>query len=299
MYPATFSVYLSRIEGHCDVHRAYAKINLGLYVIRKREDGYHDIETVFHRIDLFDEISLKKSAAISVTTTDPETPSAEGNICFKAALLLQRHYGTTQGAEIAIRKAIPVGGGLGGGSSDAATVLRELPRLWDFEYDPVAARAMAFELGADVGYFLGRGSALGRGRGEILSYFDLRLPWTILLCNPRIHVPTAWAYQQMTPEAGRRVPDLRELLNAALGEPAILREYLRNDFEPVVFKAHPEISAIRGTMVEAGALFASMSGSGSSVYGFFADTEAAEELSARFGRAGYSTSVTPPFFDPL
>ena len=112
------------------LHRAYAKINLGLRILEKRPDGYHNIETVFHRIDLFDEITFSSSPTIIVESNSVEAPGGEKNICYKAALMLREFFGTNDGIKISLNKKIPVGAGLGGGSSDAATILRELPAFW-------------------------------------------------------------------------------------------------------------------------------------------------------------------------
>ncbi len=276
--------------------RAYAKINLGLLVRDKRPDGYHDIETVFHRIDLCDELALEPADEITVVSDTREVPSDESNLCFKAAVLLQQSLGRRAGVRITLHKNIPVGAGLGGGSADAAGVLRHLPLLWQCSVSEQAVHSIALTLGSDVPYFLRRGSALGRGRGEILDYFDLDVPYTILLCNPNIHISTAWAYQQVRPSSAPSTPDLRDLIVAGMHEPKRLVDELRNDFEPAVFKAYPEVLQLKETMVRGGAEFASLSGSGSSVYGFFTTPDRAQAVSSRCAARGYRTFLTPPHF---
>ena len=206
------------------MHRAYAKINLGLRILDRRPDGYHNIETVFHRIALHDEVELETAGEIEVTSSDPAAPGGEKNICYATTRLLQNRLGEPAGARIHIRKAIPVGAGLGGGSADAALVLRELPRLWGVDVTEDTLRDLALELGSDVPYFLEPGSALARGRGEQLVYTRLEIPYTILLCYPNIQVSTAWAYSRATPSGTGKGPDLLAVVRQGIKEPALLKE---------------------------------------------------------------------------
>ena len=280
------------------MHHAYAKINIGLRILEQRPDGYHNIETVLHRIAWSDEVDLEPAAQIEVTTTNSAAPDGEENICHTAARLLQQHLGERTGARIHIRKAIPVGAGLGGGSADAALVLRELPHLWGREITDDSLRDLALQLGSDVPYFLEPGSAVARGRGEQLVYARLDIPYTILLCYPNIHVSTAWAYREAARSGKHEGPDFLALLREGLSEPARLRRTLTNDFEPTVFAAHPEIADVKETMLTAGAVYASMSGSGSSIYGFFEGTSDATKVESGFKQRGYMTSITPPGFNP-
>jgi len=276
--------------------RAYAKINLGLFVLEKLPDGFHSIETVFHRINLFDEIAISPSSEIIVESSSREAPGDERNICFKAADLLRRQLGVNKGARISIQKNIPVGAGLGGGSSDAATVLRRLPSYWGEGIDEGQVRTLALKLGSDVPYFLGNGSAVAKGRGEVLDYFPLDLPYTILLCSPGIHISTAWAYEQIAPRAVDI--DLRQILAGPTMSASTLRERLWNDFEVPVFAHHTEVKLIKEDMMRSGAEFALMSGSGSSVFGLFSHRNEAEQIARAFTAKGYKTFSTPPHFVP-
>jgi len=280
------------------MHRAYAKINLGLRILHRRVDGFHAIETLFHRIALHDEVDLELADRIDVTSSTPDAPDGKENICYEAARLLQERLGVSSGAHILIRKAIPVGAGLGGGSADAALVLRELPRLWGLDVTDEALKDLALRLGSDVPYFLGTGSALARGRGEELSYTRLAIPYTILVCYPKIHISTAWAYSRATVGGHWEGPDLLVLLREGLQNPRLLQRTLLNDFEPTVFAAHPGIKQVKEAMLEAGAVYASMSGSGSSVFGFFQTDGEAAALAATFQHQRYTTSLTPPGFIP-
>jgi 4-diphosphocytidyl-2-C-methyl-D-erythritol kinase len=278
--------------------RAYAKINLGLLVLNRRPDGYHDIATIFHRVNLFDQIALEPSDTLSISTDSPDVPRDDGNICLKAALLLREHLGSAAGVRIRLSKQIPVGAGLGGGSSDAAAVLTSLPRFWGSSPGPGIMSELALRLGSDVPFFLSPGSAFARGRGEILEYMDLDIPYAILLCNPGIHVSTAWAYGQVTPSAIADAAAMKQCVLEFIGNPALLARVLRNDFEPAVFREHPEIGALKQTMLDRGALFASMSGSGSSVYGFFEDPARAGKMAEELKGKGRLLSITPPHFRP-
>jgi 4-diphosphocytidyl-2-C-methyl-D-erythritol kinase len=275
--------------------RAYAKINLGLLVTGKRPDGFHEIVTVFHRVDLCDEITLRSAPVITVRSTNPHVPDGEDNICHRAAVLLRDEFRVDAGMDCMIVKKIPVGAGLGGGSADGAAVLRTVPALWGISPDEATLRSIAVRLGSDVPYFLGDGSAMATGRGEILDYFRLVVPYAILLCSPGIHVATSWAYAQIRPR-GRRAPDLRSILKRGMSDPSVLRSELINDFEDPVIIAHPVIGHLKQDMLRQGAVFASMSGSGSCVFGFFDGVVAAEEASEVFRAQGFRTFLTPAFF---
>jgi len=296
-FSSVSGVYLKMMADYPAVHtlRAYAKINLGLIVTGERPDGYHNIETIFHRVALFDEIFLRPAAEIIVESSDAAAPGDETNLCYKAARLLKDHLGIDAGVRCTLRKSIPVGAGLGGGSADGAALLHSLPQLWGKEVDPVTLRAMALRLGSDVPYFLDSGSAFAQGRGELLDYFALDVPYTILLCSPSIHVSSAWAYRQITGRQ-RSDGDLRTIVLRGMDDPRILRDSLMNDFEIPVFAAFPVVRALKDDMFRQGAVFAAMSGSGSSVFGFFTDAIAAGSAAELFRAKGYRTFITPPHF---
>ena len=275
---------------------AHAKINLGLYVVARRPDGYHEVETVFCRIGTADRLTFTEAPDIRVTASSQEVPDDEHNICYKAARMLRDHLGTKDGVHIHIEKNVPVGAGLGGGSADAALVLNALPRFWHREIGSADRARLALALGSDVPYFLFPGAALGRGRGEQLDYFPLDIPFSILLCYPAIHIPTAWAYGRITPGSTGKPEDLRLVVTEGMRNPGILRQQLRNDFETIVFQAYPAVRHLKELMLERGAAFALMSGSGSTVFGLFADPPAAADLSRELAGRGYRAFVTPPHF---
>lgn len=275
--------------------RAYAKINLGLLILGRRPDGYHDLQTVFHRVNLFDEITLNASDTIAIESNEPAAPGNETNLCFRAADALQRLLGHRAGVRIRLAKSIPVGAGLGGGSSDAACVLRNLPRFWGRPVEASAVRELALALGSDVAYFLESGSAIARGRGEVLEYFPLDVPYTIVVCTPPIHVSTAWAYGRLVVKERTSSTDLKSLVLEGMHHASAL-SLLVNDFEEVVFNAYPEIQAIRDTMRASGAALSLLSGSGSSVFGLFTDADSGGGVASRLAQRGHRVSVTPPGF---
>jgi 4-diphosphocytidyl-2-C-methyl-D-erythritol kinase len=276
--------------------RAYAKINIGLHIVRRRLDGYRDIETIFHRVDLCDDLAFEAAPALSLVCSDPSIPTDETNLCMKAATMLRAYARIGAGARITLTKRIPAGAGLGGGSSDAAATLRGLARLWDVRIPERDLAAMALAIGSDVPYFLGEGSALGRGRGELLDFFRLDLPYWIVVATPRVHVSTAWAYAQTPIPVRPPGEDLRSVVLAHVADARSYRARLQNDFEPLVLAAHREVAAAKEALEGAGAEFAQMSGSGSSVYGLFASEQSAR--TALGALRACRLSLTAPHFQP-
>jgi 4-diphosphocytidyl-2-C-methyl-D-erythritol kinase len=274
--------------------RAYAKINIGLRIVRRRLDGFRDIETIFHRVDLHDDLAFEEAPALSLVCSDPSIPTDETNLCMKAATILRAHARSGAGARITLTKRIPAGAGLGGGSSDAAATLRGLARLWDVRVSEEELSAMALAIGSDVPYFLGEGSALGRGRGEILDFFQLDLPYWIVVATPRVHVSTAWAYAQTAIPVRPPGADLRSVVLVNLADARRYRELLQNDFEPLVLAAHREVAWAKQSLEASGAEFAQMSGSGSSVYGLFSSEQGAR--SAAGALSACRVSLTAPHF---
>ena len=276
---------------------AYAKINIGLHILGKRSDGYHDIETVFHRINIFDTLTFSPADRIIISSTDPAAPADETNLCFKAAELLRKHYSVQKGANIELTKQIPVGAGLGGGSSDAAATLRALSKLWDLPADAETLINLSSQLGSDVAFFSSNyQTAFATGRGEILEPFALKIPYWIVTAFPDIHVSTAWAYGNLVLRNASSSGSLKASVSNSLENPAVLKEAVRNDFEPVVFETFPAVRAVRDTLYDRGAVFSQLSGSGSAVYGFFQE----EPNISQFGfPSTYRVFTTPPHFNPI
>lgn len=278
--------------------RAYAKINLGLQILGKRPDGYHEIETVFHQVNLFDEIELiPNDEGIRLTCDNREVPNDRSNLCIKAVELMHEITGVQEGVDIVLRKRIPLGAGLGGSSTDAAAVLLGLRKLWGLDISTNELRSLSASLGSDVPFFIEGGTAYATGRGDVLEAFELEVPYWILLVTPPVHVSTAWAYGNITPNPNVRRENLKALVSEHMQEPRVLVNKLRNDFEPLIFREHPEVMRAKELLVRGGADFALMSGSGSSVFGFFSDATYAKELAEAIAPM-YRTSLTEPFFKP-
>jgi 4-diphosphocytidyl-2-C-methyl-D-erythritol kinase len=275
--------------------KAHCKINLGLRVVRRRTDGFHDIETVMFPVrGLHDKVLVEalpsESTFVNVTPFPYPAPNPvfptdsvlevsglevdcppEQNICMKALRLVQQEYGIGE-AVIRLRKVVPSGAGLGGGSADAAAVLRALNREFVLELTDGELEGLAARLGSDVAFFVrsGGGNARGgaqlcEGRGEIMSPVEVDLAgrW-LAIAKPPVAVSTAEAYSGITPSEGGS--SVGEIVRRPVNE---WRELLHNDFEDSIFASHPEISHLKSVLYDAGALYVSMSGSGSAVFGIF------------------------------
>ena len=187
--------------------RAYAKINIGLNILGKRSDGYHDLETIFHEIDCFDEIEFEQHDKVAMTADSILVPIDESNLCLSAANLLQKEKHVRPGVMIHLKKNIPIGAGLGGGSSDAAAVLCGLNHFWKLKLSNNQLRTLAAQIGSDVPFFIDGGTAYATGRGEILESFSLVLPFWIAVVTPLIRISTAWAYNHLSRSAMEKQAD--------------------------------------------------------------------------------------------
>ncbi|MBE0558825.1 MAG: 4-(cytidine 5'-diphospho)-2-C-methyl-D-erythritol kinase, partial [Proteobacteria bacterium] len=250
--------------------RSYAKINLGLLLLRKRPDGFHDLETVFHRIDFFDEIDFVTTEGhLRLVTDHDDLPPTSDNLCIKAAELMRRRASAGSGVTMTLRKRIPIGAGLGGGSSNAAAVLLALKDLWSVSISEGEMVELALSLGSDVPYFLREGSAIATGRGDCLEVIPLTLPYWIVVIVPPFSVSTTWAYQNVRLRKHGYGLSLKDLFTKSPGDYRRLLGQLTNDFEPLVLGSHPAIQEAKQRLMELGGTSAIMSGSGSAVFAFF------------------------------
>lgn len=248
---------------------AYAKINLGLEVLHKRPDGYHEINTIFSRVSLHDTVTVEPSTVLSVTCPQLPNLRESDNLVFKAAMALQDAYSVRAGAKITIDKHIPLGAGLGGGSSDAASALLGLRSLWNIPCSLEDLHPLARSLGADVPFFLGTDDALAGGRGDKLAPLSLSLPYYVLLVFPGVEVSTPRAYAMLgRTTASRPVTSLEDIVRSLHAEQT---DYVAvpNDFESVVFAEHPTLGRIANEMKRSSCTSVFMSGSGSTIVGLY------------------------------
>jgi len=261
--------------------KAPAKINFGLNIVSKRNDGFHNIETIFYPInDLFDVIKIEKSEHFLFTCSNKELESDKNNLILKAVKLLERIYSKSFAVNIHLEKNIPIGAGLGGGSSDAAAVLISLNEMFRLGIKHDQMIDYALQLGSDVPFFIKAKPAIGTSRGEVLKQIDFEINYPILIINPGIHISTKEAFQNIIPQPSSYnyfSNEINELKNWDL-----IQEKITNDFENFVFEKYPEVKNIKEMMYENGALFSLMSGSGSTVYGVFENYNAAKKTSDKF-----------------
>lgn len=265
---------------------AYAKINLALNVLGPRDDGFHDVETVLHTIDLHDAVTLReREDGIDVRTDWPAVPADARNLVVRAAQVLRDTFGVQRGVEIEIRKGIPVASGLGGGSSDAAITLMGLVQMWKIRLNGRGLISLAASLGSDVPFFLEGGAALARGRGERVSWLrPLPTTW-VVLARPRVEVSTAWAYGSLDLPSITARPDAAAIVEAMRREDlSTVGRLLGNVFEGLLLRTHPVVGELKRRILAGEAYGASLSGTGATVYGLMANEAAArktaEELAA-------------------
>ncbi len=269
-----------------------AKINLGLAVLSQRADGYHNLHTLFQELTFHDTITLSPiQSGCEITSDFDGIPLDESNLAFCAWSTLKKSHPEIGGVKIHLEKRIPVGAGLGGGSSNAATVLKGLNTLYSLSLSQRDLEKIGTKLGADVPFFIRGGLQLGEGIGDKLTPIKGMVPGQILLVVPPFSISTVWAYET-----------LKNDLNEPRHEPNFARVFKKenfsfsifeNDFERIVIPAHPEIGTIKQKLLDQDAVFASLSGSGSTVYGIFdeeAQAKRAESALKPFGR----TILTQP-----
>lgn len=254
---------------------AFAKINWFLKILGKRDDGFHEICTVFQTVSLHDDLIFSESEDLILTCDAPGTPTGESNLIVRAAKVLQKKFKIKRGARIHLKKRIPSPGGLGGGSSDAAVALVGLSKLWKLEIGLAELREIGKNLGSDVPFFFCGGTARATGRGteiEPVKDFEERF---ILIVTPGIEISTAVAYARLNaPRLTNFSPEsILKLCRERAGEQHLRQSNLENDFETTVFKIEPEIGRVKENLLRAGARRALMSGSGASVFGVFDNEE--------------------------
>lgn len=267
-----------------------AKVNFGLHILGKREDGFHELETLFQMVSWCDEIKIEcLSRGLELVCNQPDIPTDKGNLVIRAAHILQTRYPQLcKGARIHLNKNIPHGAGLGGGSGNAAGVLLGLNFLWGMKLKREDLISVASELGSDVPFFLFSPCAIGRGRGEILESVKNSIKFYVLMVYPGFAVSTASVYGNLKLKLTKRENNISILKNFLLqSEFAQLGETWSNDLELFVFKEYPGLSGIKNELLALGAKGALLSGSGSTVFGIFDNSETANSAHARLDRGKF------------
>jgi len=272
--------------------KAPAKINIGLSVLSKRADGYHNLSTLFYPItDLYDILTFQPADQFNFSCSDKSLPLDSGNLVVKAKELLEKKMDKRISARIELKKKIPSQAGLGGGSSDAAATLISLNEMFRLGLKHEDLLGIALELGSDVPFFLRALPALGSSRGEILELVDLTITEPVLIVNPGINISTKEAFRKIIPADVKA--DYSPLIKEGRLDFNFMRRNIRNDFEKYVFELFPEIGEIKDMLNHAGALFSLMSGSGSTVYGIFEDVESAKKAEMEFPKNYFCFLSTP------
>ena len=262
--------------------KAYGKINLGLDVVRKREDGYHEVRMIMQTVNLYDKIVMEKNGTgeIRTETNLPYVPDGEGNLAYRAAKLLADEFGIAEGVTVKIKKCIPVAAGMAGGSTDAAAVMVGMNRLFSLGLSRKELMERGVKLGADVPYCIMRGTALSEGIGEILTELPPAPQCCLVLAKPQVSVSTKAVYgklraNELTPEQHPDIDGMTEAIKNGDLDGVIAR--LGNVLETVTVPDHPEIGVIKNIMMECGAEGALMSGSGPTVFAIYKEEEKAKK----------------------
>ena len=282
--------------------KALAKINLGLDVLRRREDGYHEVKMIMQTIGLHDDLEIRKTktSGIQVKTNLYYLPTNENNLVYKAAKLLMDEFQIRDGVSIQLKKRIPVAAGMAGGSSDGAAVLWGINQMYGLGLSMQALMERGVRLGADVPYCIQRGTALAEGIGEKLSVLPPMPKCTILIAKPGISVSTKFVYENLhandlKPE---QHPDVDSMIEAMRQEDlGLLCSRMGNVLETVTIPAYPVINEIKRTMMDNGAIGSMMSGSGPTVFGIFDSPVAAKQAvkAVRAAKLAKQICLTTPY----
>ena len=259
---------------------AYGKINLGLDVVRRREDGYHEVKMIMQTVKLHDGLTFCDTDAdvIEIETNSADIPVTEDNIIYKACELMRRTYGITKGVRVKLDKQIPVAAGMAGGSTDAAAALVAMNRLFDLNLTEEKLMELGVKIGADVPYCVMQGTALSEGIGEVLTAVSPMPDCYIAIAKPPVGVSTKWVYQNLKVSELERHPDIDGMVVALnSGDLRGVADRMENVLETVTIPEHPEIEKIKNIMKDRGALNSIMSGSGPTVFGVFEDKDMAQD----------------------
>ena len=279
----------------CITRKAYAKINLGLDVLRRRPDGYHEVKMIMQTVDIWDLLTFKRTdrPGISIKTDKEELPAGKDNLIYKAAeAILQEYHRETEGVEITLEKNIPIAAGMAGGSTDAAAVFYGLNELFEIGMSLQDMQRIGVRLGADIPYCLLGGTALAEGIGEKLTPLGPPPKCHLVVARPEISVSTRFVYENLHADQLKEHPDIDGMTEAIReGNLAGLTGRMGNVLETVTVRAYPAIDQIKKKMMENGAENALMSGSGPSVFGIFTEKQRAAGAAEEIRRAGLAEQV--------
>lgn len=274
--------------------KALAKINIGLDVLRKREDGYHEVRMIMQTIHLFDRLKIQKTkeAGIELSSNLYYLPVNENNLIYKSAKLLMDEFGIQEGIKVQLEKHIPVAAGMAGGSTDAAATLYGLNKMFDLGLSMEQLKERGAKIGADVPYCLMRGTALAEGIGEKLTALPPMPKCPVLVAKPGVAVSTKFVYENLNLKENAMHPDIDKLIedigNKDLQQTAC---DMGNILETVTVEHYPEIAELKKIMVEAGALNSLMSGSGPTVFGLFEDDKTAKRAYKAVRKSGLAKQL--------
>lgn len=274
--------------------RAYAKINIGLDVLRRRPDGYHEVKMIMQTVGIYDDLFLERTSepGIYLQTDHEKLPTNQDNLICRAAALVMKEKGITQGVKMTLTKRIPIAAGMAGGSSDAAAALRGLNLLFDLGCSVEELQRLGVQLGADIPYCIVGGTMLSEGIGEILTPLPAPPDAHLVVAKPDIDVSTAFVYGNLHVERLQDHPDI-DGMAGALSEGSLrgICDRMANVLETVTVPAYPVIEKIKDLMREMGALNALMSGSGPTVFGIFTDQKQAELTAAAVADKGLAKQI--------
>lgn len=271
--------------------KSFAKINIGLNILSKRDDGFHNLETIFFPIKLYDELLIEKSDKFLFSSNDVLLNNDKSNLIIRSHQMLEKYFDRKFGVKISLTKKIPIGAGLGGGSSNAAATLNGIISLFKLSIPQSDLNEIALSLGSDVPFFLNPVPSFAQSRGEILTPVNLQINKYLLIVNPGIHISTKWAFGLIKPE--NPVLSLKSILNKNSIQIDDLL-FAKNDFEKIVFENYDEIKEIKMKMLKFDSVFSLMTGTGSTVWGFFEDEEAAHQAELYFKCKNYFTYLQSP-----
>ena len=271
---------------------SYSKVNIGLKVLSQRDDGYHNIYTIFQELNFGDSLDIeKRDCGFKIIANVDWIPTNKSNICYKAYTEIKKEFSEVKGIHIKIDKKIPIGSGLGGGSANAAALLKGIKNIYKLEVTESKLEEIGSEVGADVPFFIRGKTQLGEGIGDKLTQLPKAIIGTYLLVIPKISIRTEWAYSVIKNRLNNQ--NKKAKFSSFINEDYSSLQIFENDFEQIVIPAYPEIGAIKSKLLNLGARFASLSGSGSTVYGVYDDEASAKEAELLFHTSHQTILANP------